>query len=86
MTTGGWVRVCLRASVAVKRHHEQGNSYKGKHFIKASLQFQACGPLSSQWEMWQHTGKHDAGDRAESSTSGSTCSKDCVPPSLGLSF
>jgi hypothetical protein len=26
-------------SIAVKRHHEHGNSYKGKHLIGAGLQF-----------------------------------------------
>jgi hypothetical protein len=27
-------------------------------------------PLPSWWEAWWHTGRHDAGERAESSTSG----------------
>jgi hypothetical protein len=35
------------------RHHDQGNAYKGKHFIGAGLQFQKFGPLSSWW-------KHDS--------------------------
>jgi hypothetical protein len=29
----------------MKRHHVQGNSYKGKHFIGAGLQFQRFSPL-----------------------------------------
>ena len=32
---------------AVKRHHDQGNSYNGKHLIGASLQFQRFSLLSS---------------------------------------
>ena len=31
--------VLVRASIAVKRRHDHGNSYKGKHFIGAGLQF-----------------------------------------------
>jgi hypothetical protein len=30
--------VCLRISIAVKRHHDHCNSYKGKHLIGAGLQ------------------------------------------------
>jgi hypothetical protein len=30
----------------VKRHHDQGNSYKGKHLTGADLQFQRFSPLS----------------------------------------
>ena len=26
--------ICLRVSIAVKRHHDHGNSYKGKHLIE----------------------------------------------------
>ena len=32
--------VLLRVSIAEKRHHEQGNSYKGEHLIGAGLQVQ----------------------------------------------
>jgi hypothetical protein len=28
---------CLRASIVVKRHHDPGNSYKGKHLIGTGL-------------------------------------------------
>ena len=31
--------VYLRVSIALKRHHDHGNSYKGSHFIGAGLQF-----------------------------------------------
>ena len=30
---------CLRVSIAVTRHHDHGHSYKGKHLIRAGLQF-----------------------------------------------
>jgi hypothetical protein len=53
----------------VKRHHDQGNSYKGKHLIGAGLQFQRFGPLSSWWEAWQHSHRHGVEGGAESSTS-----------------
>jgi hypothetical protein len=42
-------RKCLRVSIAVKRHHDQGNSYKRTHLIGAGLQFQRFSLLSS----WQ---------------------------------
>jgi hypothetical protein len=31
--------VCLRVSIAVKRHHDQGDLYKGQHLIGAGLLF-----------------------------------------------
>ena len=34
----GAMEVCIRVSVAGKRHHDQDNSYKGKHFIGAGRQ------------------------------------------------
>ena len=37
----------------VQRHHGQGQSYKGKHLIGTSLQFQRFSPLSSWQEVWQ---------------------------------
>jgi hypothetical protein len=34
------ISICLSlGSIAVKRHHDQGNSYKGRHLTGASLQF-----------------------------------------------
>jgi hypothetical protein len=35
-----WVYICLRVSITVKRHHDQGNSDKRQHLILAGLQFQ----------------------------------------------
>jgi hypothetical protein len=55
-------------SIAVKRHHDQGNSYKGKHLIGAGLHFKRFNPLSYQ-EAWQHPGTHGAGAGTESSAS-----------------
>jgi hypothetical protein len=60
---------CLRVSIAVKRHHDQGNSYKGQHLIEAGLQFHRFSPLSSWREAWQCPGRHGAGDGIERSTS-----------------
>ena len=40
----------LSVSIAVKKHHDQGNSYKGQHLIGATLQVQRFSPLSSRWE------------------------------------
>jgi hypothetical protein len=57
---------CLRVSIAMKRHHDQDNSYKGKHLIGAGLQFQGYSPLSSWQKIWQHAGRSEAG-RVESS-------------------
>ena len=57
--------VLVRVSIAVKRHHDHGNSYKGKHLIGSGLQFQRFSPLSSWWGAWQHTGKHGTGEVAQ---------------------
>jgi hypothetical protein len=40
--------------IAVERHHDHGNSYKGQHW--AGLQFQSFSPLSSWQEAWQCLG------------------------------
>jgi hypothetical protein len=53
----------------VKRHHDQGNSYKGQCSIGTSLWVQGSSPLSSRQEAWQHLGRHCAREGAESSTS-----------------
>jgi hypothetical protein len=42
--------VLVRVSIAVKRHYDQGNFYKGQHLIGAGLQVQRFNPLSSKWE------------------------------------
>jgi hypothetical protein len=44
---------CLRVSIAVERHHDQGNSYKGQHLVGAGLKVQRFSPLSSWQEAWQ---------------------------------
>jgi hypothetical protein len=38
--------VLVRISIAMKRHHDQDNSYKGKDLFGAGLQFQRFNPLS----------------------------------------
>ena len=65
------VCILVRVSNAVKRHHDQGNSSNGYHFIVIGLQGLRFTPLSLWWEARQHAGRHDA-EGAESSTS---CSK-----------
>jgi hypothetical protein len=59
--------VRLKVPIAVKRHHDQGNSYKG-HLIGAGLQVPRFSPLSSRQEAWQYPGRHGAGGD-DSSTS-----------------
>jgi hypothetical protein len=64
---------CLGVSIAVKKHHDQGNSYKGQHLIGATLQVQRFSPLSSKLEAWHLPGRHGTGEGGESSMS---CSKE----------
>jgi hypothetical protein len=59
---------CLRVSIAMNRHLDQGNSYKGQHLIGAGLLVLRSSPLPSGQEAWRHAGRHGAGG-AESSTS-----------------
>ena len=35
-TCTSWDRVLVRVSIAAKRHHDHGNSHKGKHLIEAA--------------------------------------------------
>ena len=63
--------VVLRVSIAMMRHHDHGKSDKGKHLIRASLQFQMYSPLLSWWEACWHAGRHGAEEGAEISTSSS---------------
>jgi hypothetical protein len=65
------IPVLVRVSIAVKRHHDHSNSFKGKHFIGSWLTDQRC---SSLWqEAWWHIGRHGWCWRgAESSTSRSS--------------
>jgi hypothetical protein len=59
------VAVSVRAFILVKRHHDQGNSYKGQHLIVPALQVQRFSPLSS----WQFPGRQGSGEEAKSGTS-----------------
>jgi hypothetical protein len=38
----------IRVPIAVRRHHDQGNFYKGQYLIGAGLQDQRFRPLSSR--------------------------------------
>ena len=69
--------VLLRTSIAVKKCHDHGNSYKGKHFIGAGLQFQ-------RFRTWQHAGRHGAREGAESSASSSAGSRRRLRATVGV--
>ena len=51
----------FRVSIAMKRHHDQGKSYKGTHLIETVLLVQKFNPLSSWQKAWQYLGRHGAG-------------------------
>lgn len=58
----------------MKRPHDLGNYYKGKHLLGACSQVQRFSSLSG-WEAWCHTGRHEAGEVAEICIIGSAGSK-----------
>lgn len=65
----GWPLV--RVSFAMKKHHDHGKPYKGKHLIGGDLQFRGHHgkqPLS-RWETTMVACRHAAGEGAEGSTS-----------------
>ena len=39
--------VIVRVSIAVKRHHDHGNSYEGKYLIEVVVTVQKYSPLST---------------------------------------
>jgi hypothetical protein len=42
--------VLVRVSIVLKRYHDHGSSYKGKHFIGTGLQVLKSSPLTSRQE------------------------------------
>lgn len=44
------LRSCLGVSIAMRRHHDRGNSCQGRHLTGAGLRFQKLSPLSSWWK------------------------------------
>ena len=77
----------VRVSTAVKRHHNQGSSYKEQYLVEAGLQVQVLdngmfSPLSSWQEAQKHLGRHGTGG-AKSSTSSTKgrWGADCLPGS-----
>lgn len=60
------LNISVRVCIALKRHNDQGSSYKVKYSIEASLQFRALIPYHNGW--W-HAGRHDTGKGAENSIS-----------------
>jgi hypothetical protein len=81
MTSSGMEGDCPSISIAMMRHHDQGNVYKEQYLIGAGLQFQRLSPLSSWLEAWQHPSRHGAVERCESSASRSACSQERLAPS-----
>ena len=72
----------VQVSIAVKRHHYHGNSYKGKHLI-----WYWFSSLSSCWEAWSYIGRHGARKGAENSKYGSACnSQELSAARPGLNF
>ena len=69
-------RVSSRTARAIQRNpvskkqNQNKTKNKGKH-IKWGLQCQRLSPLLSRWETWLHSGRHVAGEKLESSISGS---------------
>ena len=51
----------VRVSIAVKKHHDQGNSYKGQHLNGVVLHFQRFISLLSWQAAWQHASRHSVG-------------------------
>lgn len=56
--------IILKLVIAVKRHYDLSNSYKGKHLIGNAFQGQRFISLLSWWEARRHTGSHGAGQGA----------------------
>ena len=76
---------CLNEGfIAMKRHHNQGDSYTGKHFFGTGFQLQRFHPLS-WWEAWQHPGRPGAGG-TESSMSWSAGSRRVLCATLGIAW
>ena len=57
--------VLVKVTIAVKRHHDQGNSYKEKRLTRVSLQFRAL----VHYHDGECAGRHGAGEGAEGSAS-----------------
>lgn len=55
--------------IAMKKHHDHGNSYKGKHLFGGWFAVQSFSLLSSWWEASWHAGLLGAGERNMSSSS-----------------
>jgi hypothetical protein len=77
---------CLGVSCAMQRLHDHSNSHKGNRLIGAGLPLQSFRPSSSWWGAWRHTGRHGAGEVAESSTSWSTGSRKRRCATLGIAW
>lgn len=56
-----FVANCLSVSIAVRRHYDQSNSYKGKHFLGSGLKLRDYSPLISWLEARYHADTHGVG-------------------------
>jgi len=73
---GAEARCLSQSPMAVKRHHGHSNSYKGKHFVGAGLQFQRLSSFSFWLGAWLQAGRGGAGGVAEKSVSRSAGSRE----------
>lgn len=62
-----FVGFLVKVAIAVNRHHDQSNSYNGKHLMRAGLLVQRYSPLSSRLESCLV--RNGAGEGAERSIS-----------------
>jgi hypothetical protein len=70
-----WGHRLSHSSIAVKRHHHHSNFYQRNYSTQACFHFQKFNPFSSWRGDWRHTGRHSAGEVAESSIPKSTGSR-----------
>lgn len=59
----------LSVFILVKKHHDNGNTYKENHW--SWLTIHRFSAWSSLWEAWYHAGIHSGGKGTQISTSGS---------------
>ena len=61
--------VLVKVSIAVNRHHDQGNSYKEQNLLGAGLQVQRFNPLPSRRKEARQQSSRYSTEGTESSTS-----------------
>ena len=58
--------VLVRVSIAVKRHHDHGYSYKGKHLIEVVAYISEVQSIIIMAGIMVHAGRHSTGEVVES--------------------